>query len=404
MSIITITSGIHTNSEAILKKLSATIDSIVITDNEVIEATSLKYGIKKATLQKVLESKLITFNNFSHKKEKSMAAMKMVLSGFIKNNNIIFYGITGQLISDWVTHVLKVRITSDIQNRIKNGMSNPSLSEKDIAGQIKEADLLMATWIHAVKGKKLRDKALFDIVVQSDKLETDKAVNMIIENLESLLKSTQDLNEEEVKNFALASEVEYALAAMSGELTVEADRGKITVTINENVLMLAKLKQKIVSITQGITGITSVETKIGKDFYKSNIIRSLDFETSPNLLLVDDEKEFVETLSERLKMRDFKSKIAYSGKEALDFTNREDTEVMVLDLKMPGIDGFEVLKKIKQEKPAIEVIILTGHGSEKDKETCLNMGAFAYLQKPADIDLLTDTMKKAYAKSNKETS
>ena len=55
-------------------------------------------------------------------------------------------------------------------------------------------------------------------------------------------------------------------------------------------------------------------------------------------------------------------------------------------------------KKIKQTKPHIEVIILTGHGSEKDKKTCMNLGAFAYLQKPSDIDLITGTMKKAYKK------
>jgi DNA-binding response OmpR family regulator len=68
---------------------------------------------------------------------------------------------------------------------------------------------------------------------------------------------------------------------------------------------------------------------------------------------------------------------------------------MILDLKMPGIDGIEVLKRVKQTRPAIEVIILTGHGSEEDRKTCLELGAFAYLQKPVDIELLTATLKKA---------
>ena len=141
-----------------------------------------------------------------------------------------------------------------------------------------------------------------------------------------------------------------------------------------------------------------METKIGHNYYKGNIIHNYEFETPLRILLVDDEKEFVQTLSERLKMRQFTNEIAYNGQEALDFTDEEDTEVILLDLKMPGIDGFEVLKTIKKTKPHIEVIILTGHGSEADRATCMNLGAFAYLQKPADIDLITETMKKAYEK------
>ena len=78
---------------------------------------------------------------------------------------------------------------------------------------------------------------------------------------------------------------------------------------------------------------------------------------------------------------------------------REDEpEVMILDLKMPGIDGMEVLRQVKATQPDIEVIILTGHGNETDRETCMGLGAFAYLQKPVDIDVLSETMKRANEK------
>jgi len=71
---------------------------------------------------------------------------------------------------------------------------------------------------------------------------------------------------------------------------------------------------------------------------------------------------------------------------------------MVLDLKMPGIDGIDVLRRIRAEHPNIEVIVLTGHGSEKDEETCMELGAFAYLQKPVDIEKLSQVMQEAYSK------
>ena len=69
-----------------------------------------------------------------------------------------------------------------------------------------------------------------------------------------------------------------------------------------------------------------------------------------------------------------------------------------MDLKMPGIDGIEVLRRVKQTNPDVEVIILTGHGSEADREICMNLGAFAYLQKPVDIDLLSSRLKEANEK------
>ena len=115
-----------------------------------------------------------------------------------------------------------------------------------------------------------------------------------------------------------------------------------------------------------------------------------------HVLLVDDEREFVQTLSERLMMRDLGSAVAYDGESALEVAREDEPDVMILDLKMPGIDGIEVLRRIKKTQPEIEVIILTGHGSEADKTICKQLGAFAYLQKPVDIEELSATIKAAH--------
>ena len=127
-------------------------------------------------------------------------------------------------------------------------------------------------------------------------------------------------------------------------------------------------------------------------------MRKYDFETPAKLLLVDDERQFVQTLSERLRLREMGSVIAYDGETALDMIKEEEPDVMILDLKMPGIDGIEVLKRVKLTNPRIEVIILTGHGSEADKEMCMQLGAFAYLQKPVDVNVLSETIKRANEK------
>jgi len=114
------------------------------------------------------------------------------------------------------------------------------------------------------------------------------------------------------------------------------------------------------------------------------------------VLLVDDEEDFVKALAERLQMRDLGPDVALSGEEALQSIGAEIPDVMVLDLRMPGIDGMEVLRRVKKAYPEVQVIILTGHGSEKDEEEARRLGAFEYLQKPVNIDHLVKVLKDAY--------
>jgi len=114
------------------------------------------------------------------------------------------------------------------------------------------------------------------------------------------------------------------------------------------------------------------------------------------VLLVDDEDEFVKSLSERIQMRDIESGVAFNGEEALGIVDEDIPDVMVLDLKMPGIDGMEVLRRVRKTYPDVQVIMLTGHGSEKDEREARRLGAFEYLQKPTEIDRLVETIKKAY--------
>ena len=121
------------------------------------------------------------------------------------------------------------------------------------------------------------------------------------------------------------------------------------------------------------------------------------------VLMVDDEEDFVNTLSERMKMRDLDSDVALDGEQALQRVEDDIPDVMVLDLKMPGIDGLEVLRRVKKAYPQIPVIILTGHGSEKDEAEARRLGAFEYLQKPVDIEKLVRVMRKAYKSRVEDT-
>ena len=108
------------------------------------------------------------------------------------------------------------------------------------------------------------------------------------------------------------------------------------------------------------------------------------------ILIVDDEKDFVEMLSLRLKEMGEKVESAYSGQEALEVLAEKNIDVIILDIKMPGMDGIEVLKVVKKRFPLVEVILLTGHGTTETAVEGMKLGALDYLMKPADFgDLMT---------------
>jgi CheY-like chemotaxis protein len=90
-------------------------------------------------------------------------------------------------------------------------------------------------------------------------------------------------------------------------------------------------------------------------------------------------------------MRDVQTKLAQGGEQALEAVQDEEPDVMVLDLKMPGMDGMEVLRRIKSAFPGVPVVMLTGHGTKQDEEQARELGAYAYLQKPVDLEHLVVT-------------
>ncbi|MBN2321722.1 MAG: response regulator [Acidobacteria bacterium] len=114
------------------------------------------------------------------------------------------------------------------------------------------------------------------------------------------------------------------------------------------------------------------------------------------ILIVDDEVAFLESMARRLEIRGFDVRTATRGADALEIARSEQFDIALLDLKMPEMDGRQVLETLKKEDKYIEVVILTGHGSVDSAVDCTKLGAFGYLPKPYELDKLLDTLKDAY--------
>lgn len=122
------------------------------------------------------------------------------------------------------------------------------------------------------------------------------------------------------------------------------------------------------------------------------------------LLFVDDEEKFLKGMTQRLKLRDLEVHSFNNGADALDSVKKETYDVALIDLKMPEMDGEELLKKLKQVNPALEVVILTGHGSEDSAVRTFREGAYEYLMKPCELDELISAISRAFAKRVKAKS
>ena len=116
------------------------------------------------------------------------------------------------------------------------------------------------------------------------------------------------------------------------------------------------------------------------------------------VLFVDDEIDFLETLMKRMKKRGIDVAGVGNGEQALDYLNQKSVDVVVLDVRMPGIDGIQTLREIKRIDPLMEVIMLTGHASIEVAIEGMELGAFDYLMKPADIDELFYKIQDAFKK------
>jgi len=398
MSVVTIFSGIFCFKDPVIGELLARTGYRKFTDEEVAERAAGLSGMPVNKIRTAFESRTSVFNKFTHEKERSIAWLRLAVAEMLSQDDWLLDGFSGHLIPKEITHVLRVCLIADVQFRIEQAEKEDALKKKNALQKIHKEEEDRSAWVSTLfRTKDPWDPSLYDIVIPTDKTASEESVQLIEDNLRSEVIRSTDSSRRAAEDFILAARVGVELAQEGHNVDATARDGAVTLTIDKNVLMLSRLEEELKSIALRADGVKSVETRIGKGFHRADIYRKYDFDV-PKLLLVDDEREFVQTLSERLLMRDVGSAVAYDGESALDMIRADEPEVMILDLKMPGIDGIEVLRKVKETRPGIEVIILTGHGSEEDHKTCMELGAFAYLQKPIDIDVLTRTLKQANEK------
>ena len=399
MSVITIFSGTYCRQDEIVSSVLNHTGFAAVDEQQIVVRAAELSGLKTEKVLRAFRARVSVFNRFTHEKERAVAGLRQAVAERLSDDRLLLTGFPVMLIPQQISHVLRVCLIAERKSRQAWCCRQEGISTARAAGRLQRDDEDRVAWVNYLLHKNDPwDPALYDIIIPTDKTSVDEAASLIGENaLGEAVVPTED-SWRAVRDFQLASRVEAHLCSRGHCVEVSAERGRVTLTIHQHVLRSAHLERELEKLAREVPGVEAVETRVGKDFYQADIYRRYDFEKPSKVLLVDDEREFVKTLSERLSMRDMGSAVVYDGESALELIDRDDPEVMVLDLKMPGVDGIEVLRRVKAERPEIEVIILTGHGSEEDRRICMGMGAFAYLQKPGDIAKLCETLEKAQQK------
>lgn len=378
----------------VISELSRAFELSLYTDDDLIADTALRCDWQSETLRKMMYGGTSVFNQFTLERERAINSFRTVLAEKLESSErYFFHGFLVSLISSRISHVLKVLIVDSKQARVDWAVKQ-GLTKREAKKKVRSHDVLAYEWTDFLFKKEAYVKALYDLVVPVGDKNDKALINEIIENYRktSLLHTTE--SQQAVKDMKLEASVERVLLEKGHKIQVHANKGNISLLAGNTVFNFSRFSKELTYLVQGVKGVQSVHVDKNPDCVAS-IYRRQKFELPSKVLFVDDEKEFVKTVSERLISRDVGTYGVYNGEDALDLVADDPPDVMVLDLKMPGLHGVEVLRRVKATAPEVEVIILTGHGTSKDMLECMELGAFAYMNKPVDIEELSAMIKSA---------
>jgi two-component system, OmpR family, response regulator CpxR len=396
MSSVSLYCSKFTNENEIINKISTGLGLEIVNDVDILEKAADKYNLDRSKLERCLYRNTSVFNKFTFDRERCVALLKVTLADHLTKSNCLYYGFISYLIPPTISHILELLVSDNKKHRIQIA-SSQGFSEKEASKLIKLNDQSIISWVDFLCCQDAFDPSLHDIVIPASQIKENGGFELIESYFRSQNLSETDKSRLAVKDLEIEGNVEYALLENGHKLDVTVTNGHVLLQVNTSTFNFSKLTNRLTIIAYAVKGVTGVDVTMGEGC-RTSIYRDQKFELPPKVLLVDDERDFVQTLSERLDIRNFGSHAVYDGQQALDFIQEDDPDVMVIDLRMPGINGIDVLKQVKQTNPHIEVIVLSGHGSLEDEQACLELGAFSFLHKPADLEKLSETIKDAYAK------
>ena len=267
MSIVLISRGSYSRGKGLAEKVAQTLGYECIS-REVLMSAAKEFGVKELKLVKAMRDAPSFWGMFPGTRQKYIAYVQAALTRYLVKDNVVYHGLAGHLLVHGVSHVLKVRVISNLEDRVRLVMENEHLSEKESRKFIHKADEQRQKWTKLVYGVDNSDPDLYDLVINVAQIEMEKAVGIVTDTVNDRKFQAMTYSIQSMKNLALSCEVRAGLIELDQDIQVHADGGSVSVHAKAAIREKKKKNDTIRERALKIPGVETVEVEVVEDLYK----------------------------------------------------------------------------------------------------------------------------------------
>jgi len=262
MSVITISRGSYSRGKEVAEKVAQRLKFECISREILLEASE-HFHINEIKLIRAIHDAPSVLNRFTHGKEKYVSYIRAAILEHVRKDNVVYHGLAGHFFLQNISHVLKVRVTADIEDRVKEEMERENISEDEARYIIRKDDDERRKWSLNLYGKDTWDSSLYDLVVHIKTKSVDNAVDLIIQAAKFPCFQTTPESQRIVNDLALAAEVKAVLVNVFPNSETSAKDGVVLVNIEAPIIQEEQIVNKIKSIIhEKVTGLTDVRVHV----------------------------------------------------------------------------------------------------------------------------------------------
>jgi cytidylate kinase len=262
VAIITISRGSYSRGKEIAEKVAAKLDYSLLSRDILLQASE-EFNIPEIRLVRALHDAPSVLERFSHGKERYIAFIQEALLERVQGDNVVYHGLAGHFFLRGVSHVLKVRIIADMEDRVRLEMQREDINEKDARRILKKDDEERRHWALALYGVDTVDASLYDLVMNVNGMEIDCAVEIICHTAaNSRCFETTDASRAALQNLLLAARVRSAVISEWPTVRTSAADGTVFIDVEAPLAQEGKVREQITSIVSTVSGVDKVRINV----------------------------------------------------------------------------------------------------------------------------------------------